>query len=164
MLVVLGLVAFVAIVSIASGVMFYINFSGDLVRVRDEVMLPVAKRFVDLVEQGSYQAAYELLSEEAKEEWPPEKFGKTVEEIDRELGAMTQFDMFAQPTEAVVTRARGSDLVEGPFNFPCQYERGTCTFAMEVRRYDGVWRIKKLQSTIDVAKKKSVKKADPVKS
>jgi hypothetical protein len=112
--------------------------------VRDEIQ-PVGERFVHLLDDESYQTAYALLTEEAKEAWPPEKFGTWAVELKKKYGRLQEFSVLAQPTVDYVTQNRGKELNHVPMYFPCRYLDGGQSFILTFRKLEGAWQIDRIR-------------------
>jgi hypothetical protein len=146
LLVLLGLAAFTAILAGTSAYFFYRNFGQKLFLVRDEIQ-PVGERFLHLLDDESYQAAYAHLSDKARQDWPPEKFGVWAMELKKSLGRLQEFSVLAQPTVDYVTQNKNDELNDVPMYFPCRYTDGGQSFILTFHKLDGVWQIDKIRVT-----------------
>lgn len=149
-LVVFGLLLFIGLLALISGFFFYRNFGAALIMARDEVQ-PVGERFIHSIDNGSFQAAFGYLTESAKTNWPPEKFGPWVAEVSEKLGKLKEIAVDAAPTAEVIMKAQGSDIDSLPMHFPCEYEKGTATFRLVFAKEDAGWRISELDKTLQPA-------------
>jgi hypothetical protein len=146
LLVLLGLAAFTALLAGTSAYFFYRNFGQKLFLVRDEIQ-PVGERFIHLLDDESYQAAYAHLSDQAKQDWPPERFGAWAMELKKSLGRLQEFSVLAQPTVDYVTQKKSDELNDVPMYFPCRYTDGGKSFILTFHKLDGVWQIDKIRLT-----------------
>jgi hypothetical protein len=144
LLVLLGLAAFVALLAGVSAFFFYRNFGPQLWQVRDEVQ-PVGEKFIRGLDDQNYQLSYSLLSEKAKEDWPPEKFGTWASDLRKTLGRLLEFSVLAQPTVDYVTQNRGKELNDVPMYFPCRYVEGGKSFILTFHQQEGAWLIDRIR-------------------
>ncbi len=146
LLVLLGLGVFTAILAGTSAYFFYRNFGQKLFLVRDEIQ-PVGERFIHLLNDESYQAAYANLSDKAKQDWPPEKFGTWAMELKKSLGRLQEFSVLAQPTVDYVTQNKSDELNDVPMYFPCRYTGGGKSFILTFHKLESTWQIDKIRVT-----------------
>jgi hypothetical protein len=144
LLVLLGLAAFTALLAAFSGYFFYRNFGQKLWQVRDEVQ-PVGEKFIRSLDDQNYRLAYSLLSSQAQEDWPAEKFGPWAKDLHQSLGRLLEFSVLAQPTVDFVTQNKQTELNNVPMYFPCKYVDGGKSFILTFHRHDGVWLIDKIR-------------------
>ena len=148
----IGMLLFIALVSFLAGLFFYWNFYPLLNMVKNDVQ-PPGERFIKLLDQGSFQPAYDYLTEECRAEWPPEKFGPWATGLSEKLGRLQTFAVLAQPTVDRITQTPMDQLKEIPMFFPCVYDKGTCQFDLLMQKTDKGWRIAKITEKIEIDKK-----------
>lgn len=149
----LAMFTFVALAAALSGYFFYRNFGPSMLAVRDRIQ-PIGERFIHLLDEEGFQAAYSMLDENARKKWNEEKFASLTKEIAEKLGKLQSIGVDAQRTVVAITGApRGEELLTIPIDYVCLYALGEARFKFTFKKADDMWKVSELEVVMEPLKK-----------